>query len=101
MLKSAGTFSFVLRYAPLIGFWLLGTTVSAQLYQELSVGTFNIRYANPDDTLTWEDRQDEVADAVRYFDVIGIQEALPQQMQDLIDRMPRHGSFGEGRNGGG
>ena len=56
MLKSAGTFSFVLRYAPLIGFWLLGTTVSAQLYQELSVGTFNIRYANPDDTLTWEGR---------------------------------------------
>ena len=103
MLKSAGTFSFVLRYAPLIGFWLLGSTVSAQLYHELSLGTFNIRYANPDDTLRWEDRQDEVADAVRYFDVIGFQEVLPQQKQDLIDRMPHHGHFGEGRDrdGGG
>lgn len=70
----------------------------AQGQQELSVATFNIRYANPNDTLRWEDRNDEVADAVRYFDIIGFQEVLPDQKDDLIDRMPRHGHFGSGRN---
>ena len=81
-----------------MGFCLGGSMAFSQEVKELSVATFNIRYANPDDTLRWEDRKDEVADAVRYFDVVGLQEALPQQKEDLIKRMPRHGHFGGGRD---
>ncbi len=69
--------------------------------EELSLGTFNIRYDNPLDTLEWHERRNEVATAVRYFDVIGIQEALPNQVADLQERMPEHDSFGEGRNADG
>tara|TARA_B110000285_G_scaffold234835_1_gene313260 strand:- start:843 stop:1670 length:828 start_codon:yes stop_codon:yes gene_type:complete len=82
----------------LLGFWMPGGVAISQESYEMSVATFNIRYANPDDTLRWEDRKDEVANAVRYFDVIGFQEVLPQQKNDLIARMPRHAHYGEGRD---
>lgn len=87
----------------LLGFSAVVGVASAQEKQELSVATFNIRYANPNDTLRWEDRNDEVVNAVRYFDIIGFQEVLPIQKKDLIARMPRHEHFGGGRNrdGGG
>ena len=76
---------------------------SAQSAQEFTVGTFNIRYDNPDDTLEWRERRNEVADAVRYFDIVGIQEALPHQWAELEERLPLHESFGRGRDaeGGG
>lgn len=79
-------------------------SVSAQgKASELSVATFNIRYDNPQDTLPWVNRHDEVAAAVMFFDVIAFQEALPHQWEDLKSRLPRHDSFGRGRdaNGGG
>lgn len=70
---------------------------------ELSVCTFNVRYDNPKDTLTWQERRDEVAQAIRFFDIAGVQEALPNQYADLQQRMPNHDSFGVGRDaqGGG
>lgn len=75
--------------------WAQGST------SELSVATFNIRYDNPQDTLPWVDRHDEVAAAVMFFDIIGFQEALPHQWQDLKTRLPRHDSFGRGRDANG
>ncbi len=68
---------------------------------ELSFGTFNVRYDNPQDTLEWSERRNEVALAVRYFDLVALQEVLPNQWADLRTRMPQHESFGLGRNADG
>jgi len=68
---------------------------------ELGVATFNVRYDNPSDTLKWADRHREVAAAVAGFDLIGFQEVLPHQMQDLRDDLPHLASFGTGRDAGG
>ena len=76
-------------------------SVQAQVTNELSVCSFNIRYANPTDTLIWEDRKNEVADAVRYFDVMGLQEVLPIQWDDLRERLSFHDSYGIGREADG
>lgn len=86
-----------------LGNFAATTATLAQNAVELSVGTFNVRYDNPKDTLEWHERRNEVADAIRYFDLVSVQEALPNQWQDLKDRLPMHDSFGRGRDedGGG
>lgn len=63
--------------------------------------TFNVRYDNPADTITWSERREEVALAVGYFDIVGVQEALPNQYADLRQRMSNHGAFGQGRDADG
>ena len=73
----------------------------AQKNLETSVCTFNVRYDNPNDTLKWFERRDEIANAVRYFDVVTLQEVLPNQMDDLTERLNQHDSFGRGRNADG
>lgn len=79
--------------------WCVSSTAQKQV--ELSACSFNVRYANPYDTLRWEDRRDEVAVAVLYFDLFGLQEVLPEQLSDLRGRLPRHSDFGQGRNADG
>lgn len=74
-------------------------SVSAQT--PLSVGTYNIRYDNPTDTLKWHERTREVADAIRYYDIVGLQEVLPNQWDDLRPLFPFHESFGRGRDANG
>ena len=85
----------------LVVFLLSTAGVQGQKSKELSVCTFNIRYDNPSDTITWAERQNEVAQAVKYFDIVGIQEALPNQFDDLARLMPKHDSFGVGRDADG
>lgn len=75
--------------------------VQGQEPLELSVCTFNVRYDNPSDTITWAERQKEVAQAVKYFDIVGIQEALPNQYKDLSRLMPKHNAYGVGRDADG
>jgi endonuclease/exonuclease/phosphatase family metal-dependent hydrolase len=67
---------------------------------EMAVVTFNIRYDNPDDPLTWEERKDKVAGTVGYFDILGFQEALAHQVDDLAARLPNHEHYGVGRDDG-
>lgn len=73
----------------------------AQQSSETSVCTFNVRYDNPSDTLKWHERRDEVANAVRYFDIVALQEVLPNQYEDLQKRLGQHDSFGRGRDADG
>ena len=68
---------------------------------EWSLATFNVRYDNPGDPLTWEERRDQVAQIVGFYDVVGIQEALPQQVTDLASRLPWMAHVGRGRNADG
>ncbi|MDZ7362247.1 MAG: hypothetical protein ONB46_16235 [candidate division KSB1 bacterium] len=72
--------------------------------QPLNVMSFNIRYNNPDDGANaWPDRKDLVAGVIRFHqaDLIGVQEALKDQMNDLAQLLPEFGAIGVGRDDGG
>ena len=65
--------------------------------------TFNIRYNNAGDSLdAWPYRRDKVASQVLFHDVVllGVQEALHNQVVDLQERLPTFKSLGVGREGG-
>jgi endonuclease/exonuclease/phosphatase family metal-dependent hydrolase len=67
------------------------------------VMTFNIRYDNPRDGLdVWNNRKDKVASMVRLYDadVVGMQEAQRNQINDLAERLPQYQWVGVGRNDG-
>lgn len=80
---------------------LTGGSATDTVWYELGVATFNVRYDNPADTLKWRDRHREVAAAVAGFDLVGFQEVLPHQMQDLRADLPHLAAFGTGRDADG
>jgi endonuclease/exonuclease/phosphatase family metal-dependent hydrolase len=83
--------------------WVVAMNWAAGLVAQtpLSVATYNIRYDNPKDTIKWSERTQEVADAVRYNDIVGLQEVLPNQWADLRPLFPFHDSYGTGRDADG
>ena len=62
--------------------------------------TFNIRYDNPSDPIVWEERKETVFGAVGWIDLIGFQEALAHQVDDLAAALPDHEGYGVGREDG-
>ena len=75
----------------------------AQPAQPLHVMTFNVRYANPDDGPdAWPLRSALVFDLIRAQapDLVGLQEALPEQMDELQAAFPDYRFLGQGREGG-
>ena len=71
--------------------------------QELNVMTFNIRLNTPADTMNaWPHRKDLVASQILFHDahIVGVQEALHDQMTDLQQRLPRFRFKGVGRDDG-
>ena len=75
-----------------------------ELDAELTVMSYNIRYDNPQDGINaWPNRKGNVADmmsSVHDADVIGVQEALKHQLDDLQERMPGYEWVGVGRDDG-
>lgn len=70
---------------------------------ELNIMTFNIRYDNPDDSLdNWQYRKERVANSILFYDVdiLGTQEVLNNQMEDLKQALPNYESVGVGREDG-
>lgn len=70
---------------------------------ELNVMTFNIRLDNAGDSLNnWQYRKDVAAEVIKKYDadIVGTQEVLPNQMQDLKDRLPEYTALGVGRDDG-
>ena len=70
---------------------------------DVTAMTFNIRYANPGDGVdVWENRRDWVAALLDSSgaDVIGLQEVLHRQLQDILSRTDRFGWVGVGRDDG-
>ena len=89
------------RLALLVLFCLNGLIVHAQ--EPLHVMTFNLRYNNPGDSLnSWPYRKDMAASQVQFFDVniLGVQEALHDQMLDMQQRLPQYAYVGVGRDDG-
>jgi endonuclease/exonuclease/phosphatase family metal-dependent hydrolase len=71
--------------------------------QSLTVGTFNLRYDNPKDTGNlWVNRAPVVASLIRFheFDVLGTQEGLRNQLDDLKNALPEYTWYGIGREDG-
>lgn len=69
----------------------------------LEVMTFNIRYNNPKDSLNaWPHRKDKVAGQILFHEahLLGVQEALYEQITDLQERLPRYKYIGVGRDDG-
>lgn len=72
----------------------------------LRMMTYNIRFDNPADGVhAWPNRKELVASVIRFHkaDIIGVQEALEYQIQDLMELLPGYDWVGVGRNedGGG
>ena len=65
--------------------------------------TYNIRMDTVNDGKNqWHLRKDRVINLIRHYkpDLLGVQEALPQQMSDLKGGLSDYGSYGVGRNDG-
>jgi endonuclease/exonuclease/phosphatase family metal-dependent hydrolase len=74
--------------------------------EPVRVMTFNIRYGNaPDGENAWPHRRDLVAKVIadEKPDVIGVQEALRSQLDELAEALPEYDRVGVGREpaGGG
>jgi endonuclease/exonuclease/phosphatase family metal-dependent hydrolase len=71
--------------------------------QQITVGTFNIRFDNPRDSgKLWVNRAPVVSNLIRFhgFDVLGIQEGLKNQLDDMSAALPEYGRYGKGRDDG-
>lgn len=67
------------------------------------VMTFNIRYDNPGDGIDrWDNRKDMIGDVIAYHhpQIIGIQEALHHQVEELDSLLPGYDWIGVGRDDG-
>ncbi|MCL4550103.1 MAG: endonuclease/exonuclease/phosphatase family protein [Bacteroidetes bacterium] len=89
----------------LLSVCILTVSVSAQQKSEsgLKVMTFNIRYgAANDGENNWRFRKGYAAETIQKFDpdILGLQEALKFQIDDLLKQMPRYKLVGVGRDDG-
>ena len=69
----------------------------------IRVMTFNIRYDEPrDNANAWPNRKELVASMIRFHnaDLVGVQEALKRQMDDLEALLPEYAWLGVGRADG-
>lgn len=70
---------------------------------DLNVMTFNIRMDTSADSLnSWKYRKDAAAEIVKVYDVdlLGTQEVLHHQLNDLKERLPEYNAVGVGREDG-
>jgi endonuclease/exonuclease/phosphatase family metal-dependent hydrolase len=86
----------------LLSIFLLSFSFSV-MAQELNVMTFNIRLNLASDSLNaWPYRKDKVASQILFYQVhlLGVQEALHEQMIDLKERLTQYKYVGGGRDDG-
>jgi endonuclease/exonuclease/phosphatase family metal-dependent hydrolase len=79
----------------------VGTAAPAD--STLQIMSFNIRYNNPDDGVhAWPHRKERVAGLIRFHgaDVVGMQEVLKGQIDDLEALLPGYAWIGVGRDDG-
>lgn len=80
---------------------LLTLTVSGRNPHNITnIMSFNIRYDNPGDgTNAWKYRADNVAQLINYYtpDLLGMQEVMKNQLDDLKKRLPQYTTLGVAR----
>lgn len=91
-----------MQAAIVIATLFLQLPVSAR--EAMDVMSFNIRYGLANDGEdSWEHRQDLVMDTIRQYapDIVGLQEALPFQLEAILKTFPEFASSGVERDGTG
>lgn len=91
---------FKLSFFLIFALLLVSTSLFAQ---QLRVGSYNLRYDNPGDSLnSWKYRKDIMGKQILFhdFDIFGTQEGLHHQLDDLSDRLPGYDYIGVGRDDG-
>lgn len=80
---------------------LLALSASAQkISVPTNIMSFNIRFDNPGDSAnTWKFRADNVALLINYYapDLLGLQEVMINQLDDLKKRLPQYATVGVAR----
>jgi endonuclease/exonuclease/phosphatase family metal-dependent hydrolase len=87
----------------LILVWVVCHLVLVCFSQNIIAGTFNLRYDNPRDSGNlWKDRAVVAASLIRFhqFDIVGTQEGLKNQLEDLKQNLPDYAYYGIGRDDG-
>jgi endonuclease/exonuclease/phosphatase family metal-dependent hydrolase len=84
---------------------LLLTAAITHAQQQINVATYNLRYANKNDSIAgngWGQRFPVVAQLIRFqdLDIFGTQEAKYHQLNDLTDSLPGYKWVGVGRDDG-
>lgn len=82
---------------------LLFSAITITKSQSLVVGTFNLRFDNPRDSGNlWVNRAPIVASVIRFheFDILGTQEGLKNQLDDISSQLPQFDRAGAGRDDG-
>lgn len=79
---------------------IINLSISAQTF---TMATYNLRYDNRGDSGNlWVNRAPVQANLIRFhdFDVVGIQEGLINQLEDLSKALPQYTRYGIGRDDG-
>ena len=87
----------------LVAFALLVASCGKQPEAKVEVMSFNIRLDHVADSMNnWKYRKDNAAQMIAYYapDIVGMQEVLHTQLQDLQQRLPDYGVIGVGRRDG-
>lgn len=70
---------------------------------DFTLMTYNLRYGTaPDGENSWQYRKDDVIELIRSVspDVLGVQEALAGQIDEIVAALPEYVAFGAGRDDG-
>jgi endonuclease/exonuclease/phosphatase family metal-dependent hydrolase len=88
-----------------LGVFLIITVSTAQSKTglDLNIMTFNIRYDNPNDGANnWKIRKENAINMIRFneVDILGMQEVLVNQLNDITGSLKEYNSVGRGREDG-
>ncbi len=92
-----------IRWSFLIAFCVLA--VVSTTAQDMTIGTYNLRYDNKSDSVKgngWEQRAPVISALIRFhdFDILGTQEGLKNQLDDISKALPQYSRYGIGRDDG-
>lgn len=103
VMKIFGTLKFTLICLFVFVIFSSGIYGQVSVEKSLRVMSFNIRYNEPRDGVNaWVNRKTKVADVIRFHkaDLVGVQEALDDQLKDLEKLLPDFAWCGAGRTDG-
>jgi endonuclease/exonuclease/phosphatase family metal-dependent hydrolase len=86
-----------------ITLFMVAAVVGNSYSQVLKVMSYNLRLDTPYDSVNqWPNRTDKVVALITKYnpDIIGVQEALHHQLQDLLKKLPEYSYCGVGRDDG-
>jgi endonuclease/exonuclease/phosphatase family metal-dependent hydrolase len=90
-------------YAAFLSFCMITIAYSQSARDNLRVMSYNVRYDNPGDgDNRWSNRKEGLTQLIAYHapDLLGTQEVLYNQLQDMEKALPQYAWYGAGRDDG-